>query len=322
MTQSEVNVIAKEAKKQSTAENPGMGTHLLIPVDFSDASLLAVKAGFRFAYMLGISSVLLHVYPMARVPKPFFNQYVGISAADEDPVQKAEEEYDFLEIAGKQLKNFRIRVKECQDKGLVPDVKFSTLLLPGIPEDVILEYCRENKPLMVVMSTRGIHRKEEDLIGSVTAEVLDSCRVPVFTVPDILNSGEAADFKRVLMLCTMDSYDVASLKKMMDTFDSPDIELWLMPMTRNNPYILDQRLSVMKDTIEKGWPSVRVNVTEIAHKEVNSSIDDFISLHGIQLVIAPNRKTSIFTRLFRPSVAHQCIFTIDVPMLALPVNNS
>lgn len=321
MTQSEVNEIAKEAKKHSNVENPGMGNHLLIPVDFSDASLLAVRAGFRFAYMLGISPVLLHVYPETRASKPLFNQYMGISAADEGQMPEAEEEHDHQGIAETQLKKFRAHVKECVETGMVPDVKFSTLLLPGIPEEVILEYCRANKPRMVVMSTRGIHRKEEDLIGSVTAEVLDSCRVPVFTVPDNLNSA-VADFKYVLMLCTMDSYDMVGLKKMMDTFDSPDIELWLMPMTRNNPEILEQRLSVMRDTIEKGWPSVRVNVTEIAHKEVNSSIDDFISFHGIQLVIAPNRKTSIFTRLFRPSVAHQCIFTLDVPMLALPVNNS
>ena len=41
----------------------------------------------------------------------------------------------------------------------------------------IVEYAKENKPEMIVMGTRGAGKKEKELIGSVTAEVLDSCRL-------------------------------------------------------------------------------------------------------------------------------------------------
>ena len=38
--------------------------------------------------------------------------------------------------------------------------------------------------MLIVMGTRGKSQKELDLIGSVTAEVLDSTKFPVFAVPE------------------------------------------------------------------------------------------------------------------------------------------
>ncbi len=40
------------------------------------------------------------------------------------------------------------------------------------------------RPAAIVMGTRGKNAKELDLIGSVTAEVMDGCTTPIFAVPD------------------------------------------------------------------------------------------------------------------------------------------
>lgn len=322
MTHNKVNDHADNVVMHTQAKNPGMSRNLLIPVDFSDASLSAVKVGFHFAQLLGLSPVILHVYPMVWASSPFFDQYIGVYTPDDDELLEAEEAHDIQRIAECQLDKFRKKLRERQTDGNIPDVPFSTSLLPGIPEDVILDYCRENAPRLVVMATRGIDKKEEDLIGSVTAEVLDSCRVPVFTVPDNYPIAADPSIKRVLMLCTLEAYDVAGLDNMMTTFDTPDIELWLMPMARNNPEVVVDKLKKFREKICDKWPGMSVRVADSIYAEVDKSIDDFISDKGIQLVIAPNRKTSIFTRLFRPSVAHQCIFTIDIPMLAIPVSKA
>ena len=39
-----------------------MSSTLLIPVDFSDSSILAVKVGFSLAYKIGIRPIILHTY--------------------------------------------------------------------------------------------------------------------------------------------------------------------------------------------------------------------------------------------------------------------
>ena len=54
-------------------------------------------------------------------------------------------------------------------------------------------------------------------------------------------------------------------------------------------------------------------------KKFSDDIDSFISQHDIRMTIVPNKKTNIFRRIFRPTLAHRCLFQRDLPMLILPV---
>ena len=39
----------------------------------------------------------------------------------------------------------------------------------------------------------------------------------------------------------------------------------------------------------------------------------------IDLIIVPNKKSSAFSRFFRPTLAHRILFEKDIPLLVLPV---
>ena len=54
----------------------------------------------------------------------------------------------------------------------------------GIPEEEILRYSKEQQPCIVIMGTRGRSQKDVDLLGSVTAEVIERSRVPVLAIPE------------------------------------------------------------------------------------------------------------------------------------------
>ncbi len=64
---------------------------------------------------------------------------------------------------------------------------------------------------MVVMGTRGADKKEAELIGSVTAEVLDACRVPAFTVPDNADTALFSKMRHVAFFCNLDQEDILAL---------------------------------------------------------------------------------------------------------------
>lgn len=59
----------------------------------------------------------------------------------------------------------------------------------GIPEEEVLRYTKEYRPRIIIMGTRGKSQKDIDLIGSVTAEVIERSRVPVLAIPEILHSS-------------------------------------------------------------------------------------------------------------------------------------
>lgn len=319
MTEHPADDTGKRSGTSLNGGKSGMSNHLLIPVDFSESSMLAVSAGFHFAKTLHLLPVILHVYPVVWFGETPPVDYMSMYPGDAD-IQEAIEQRDIMKVAEHGMSRFRKRVEEAKANGSIPDVKYNTLLLEGIAEDVILDYCKQNNPRLVVMATRGIDKKEEDLIGSVTAEVLDSCRVPVFTVPDNYKATPDKELKRILMFCTLDQYDIIALENLINTFKTDGEEIWLMAASHRHLGDAHDRVMALKATLAEKWPSVKFHVANPHEEETSDDLDRYISRNRIDLIIAPNRKTSIFTRLFRPSVAHQCLFTLDLPMLALPVS--
>lgn len=295
----------------------GMSGTLLIPVDFSESSILAVKVGFSLADKIGIRPIILHTYL-----SPIFTAADQIDpTADMMPDCNAViEDRDMYKIESRQLEQFKMKVREMQESGDLPDLRFSTLLLEGVPEEVIIDYCKEHLPMMVVMATRGVSRKEEDLVGSVTAEVLDSCRVPVFAVPENYRMPKVEDIRKLVMLCTLERHDIAAVRALMQIFNYPTCEFWLVPVQEKNALNnTSKKLLELRNFFTHTYPMSRFHNHPIEVGDFSDALDGFIREHDIQLLIVPNRKTNVFSRIFRPSIAHKCLFRRDMPLLALPV---
>ena len=47
--------------------------------------------------------------------------------------------------------------------------------------------------------------------------------------------------------------------------------------------------------------------------------DEYVKLEGVDLIVIPNKKKNIFSRLFKPSMAHKILFHSDTAMLVVPV---
>ena len=136
----------------------GLSGNLLIPVDFSESSRMAVAIGFKLAKRIGVHPVIMHSYVA-----PIFRAPVSDGAIDDfnNEVVEAEETRNVRDIASAKLVKFRNEIKQSQKDGIIPDMKFSTSLQEGVAEEAILEYCKETPPVLVVMATRGVDKKEE-----------------------------------------------------------------------------------------------------------------------------------------------------------------
>jgi nucleotide-binding universal stress UspA family protein len=70
-------------------------------------------------------------------------------------------------------------------------------LRDGIPEEEILRYAKEYKPQIIIMGTRGRSQKDIDLIGSVTAEVIERSKTFVYAIPEHTPLKTFNDIKKV-----------------------------------------------------------------------------------------------------------------------------
>lgn len=292
---------------------------LLIPVDFHQLSDDAVRLGFQMAQRLSATPVLLHAYSdVFSVEQPPVYDTFGFDDS-EDMIEEEELEQDLASASKKAMDKFVDKIKSLQADGTLPQLDFDHLLAEGVPEDVIRSFVRTNKPVMVVMATKGKDRKVNDLLGSVAAEVLDTCRTPIFTVPENPMQTPIVDIIRVAFFCRLDASDAESMKYLMDLFDNPKIEVFLLPVPAKDDAKNEQAFDDFCQQCAKTYPQASFTKASVPEKDFRQNLENCITQQKIQLLVVPNRKTNIFTRLFNPALPHKVLFERDIPMLAIPV---
>lgn len=288
---------------------------ILISVDFSDCSMNAVRVGFAFASALSLNVELLHVFS-----SPYFDGSLSITDNFTLDIRDAETRKNLRNLANEEMGRFKSHVAGMIDSGELPAVRFNTLVREGLPEDVILNYTRATPPQMVVMGTRGVMKKASQLTGSVAAEVIDSCRVPVFTVPENFVFAGFAQFSPAMFFCNVDQHDLLAMDLFLHLFKAQrQLEVSLIPVNDRAGSKLIGRMEALSRYFTERYPMISVLSEAAFPCELRELVGQIAKRKGLNLLVVPNTKKNIFSRLFNPGIAHKVVFEADVPMLALPV---
>ena len=300
----------------------GHSGDILIPVDFNDYAILACKTGFDLAKRLKLRPVILHAYPT-----PYFNTSFsldetingGLDPSLEQEVEEVETARDLKNQGNRQMKDLIKRIEKEQAEGSIPELKFKTLLEPGVAEDVIKDYCRLTPPSLVVMVTRGKEKKGEQLIGSVTAEVLDVCKVPVLSVPENGSFTSIDKVKKLVFFCNLDQHDLISVDTFMRMFDYPECEITLIPINEKTEKSVKSKLDNLKNYFNKTYPASHFKSVFLPQKTFMLDFYNYETQASIDMIVVPNRRKNAFMRIFNPGIAHRLLFERDLPLLALPI---
>lgn len=292
---------------------------ILVPVDFSSHSVRACDFAFFVAELHNASIVLLHTY-IDPVTLGANLQLTDSLTFDDSSLEDAELDREIDRESSLLMERFVKQLKEKVKAGSIPPVKFKTEVREGVPEDVISEMSRELHPMLIVMGTRGAGKKERDLVGSVTAEVLDTCRYPVFTVPEAAELDNLKSMSEILLLSSLDQEDILALDSLYRMFPKSEFKVTLVSMpSKKHPNGDPEAENSLLQYCRRHYDGFVFN-TDIVSKD--NMIDDFKRIRdekSPQLIVVPNRKKNIFARLFNPGIAHKLLFHTDVPMMVIPV---
>ena len=314
-----LRIVESEAERESASnvfKLTGTGSNLLVPVDFSPRSDKAVETGFDLAERLGLSPVLLHA-----MVSPYFQGDLPMDdvISDMENIDEAIMDRAIDREAVRLMENLKQRIHRRIAAGSLPDVKFTTEIREGVPEEVILQYARQTPPAFIVMATRGISRRSEELIGSVTAEVVDSARVPIFVVPENYAMPPVSDIQRVAFFCNLDQQDILAMDIFQRMFNYPNPQIFLVPVNeRASGGNIGARINTLETYFRNNYPASRFTSVPVELKNLRPEFEDMVRRDDVQLIVVPNKKRNIFTRLFNPSVAHRLLFEKDIPMIVLP----
>ena len=170
---------------------------------------------------------------------------------------------------------------------------------------------------LIVMGTKGATGLEEVLIGSRTADVVSSVKVPVLVVPgnatdfNFDNITYAADFKHV-----KSKHLLSPLNTLSKAFNS-SVNFLRVTKPTESELDLNKDFDEMSVKYDKWFGSSNRSFHYEVNEQVQDGIHDFCVKSGTKLLCVLARKNGLIRFLFHKSISKQLTYHSTVPLLII-----
>ncbi len=282
---------------------------ILIPVDFSDYSMRACEVGFEYASRIGAEVMLLHAYYM---PSSLVYLGMGQDMYDEETVRVA---YDRVQA---DLKNMVSVIDAKVSSGELPDVKYNYIIREGLPDDEIIAYAKEYRPILIIMGTRGKNRKKIDLIGSITAEIIERTTVPLLAVPEDITIDSLKDAHSIAFATSFNERDLMAFDHFMKLTNGYTPKIHLFNISTSKDEWDEISLTGTREYLKKNYPDIDIDYTVLDSGDLLEAVEKFVQEKQIDVITLTTYKRSIITRIFNPSIARRMLFHTNTALLVIP----
>lgn len=280
---------------------------ILVPVDFSEYSMQACILAFNLARDIDAKVKIIHVY---------FNPFYPAQFIKKQGQRKENESVmDMVRINIQALCN---EIDRKMQFGELPSVNYSYMIKEGLPEEEIVLFANDYKPSLIVMGTRGADQKEGDLIGSVTANVIEMSHYPIIAIPDNTAFSDLRKITHIAFLSNFSLRDITSFSTMMDILYPFQIKIDIIHIAMNQDEVWDEKkLSEVKSIFDTKYPTIEIRLKQIQEDHLLDGLDVFIKNENIDILALTTSKRNIFMRMFRPSISRKMLYHSNVPLFVL-----
>lgn len=289
---------------------------VLIPVDFSDYSLKACEIGINYAQKHDAEVMIMHAYysPFFPTAAPIGNT-MAYQLKEEDTLEHLREK------VVTDMEGICKALRSKMSAGELPQWEFNYTLREGLPEEEIIAYGKEYRPDFIIMGTRGTDRKDADLIGSVTGEVIELNRVPVLAIPEDTPFNNLEAVKDVAFATSFNQRDLLVFDAFMEVFAGYDINIHLFNISTSRNDWNEIRLSGAKEYFKKQYPDARISYTVLNDGDLLLAIEKFVRDEHIDILAFSTYRRNILARMFSPSLARRMLFHTNTPLLVMHAKN-
>ncbi|HLW09668.1 MAG TPA: universal stress protein [Fermentimonas sp.] len=290
-----------------------LSNEILIPVDFSDYTILTCEFGFKLAHDLNCSVKLMHAFFT-----PFYPAAIPFSDAFTIPISDKDIYQDIRKKTEKDMNELIKKIDAQIANNTFPNVNYTHTLIEGLPEEEIITYSKKMKPIAIVMGTRGKNAKDLDLIGSVTAEVMDGCKTPIFAVPEDAKVRNLSEIKRIVFLTNFQEREFKAFDIMMKFLKPYPVKLFLAHIAKKDDVWNEIKLSGLQKYLTESNPRLQTEYKLIDQSEsLEVSLEKFVDENNIDMISLSSSRRNLFARMFNPGIARRMLFHSDTPILVI-----
>lgn len=270
---------------------------ILVPFSFSEYSFQAGRIAFYWAEKMNASLLFLHI--------------------------TTQKDTSLLELEVDKVKTQYI--KEIEENNL-PDISFEFHLKQGVTEDVIKQYDKKLRPILVIMGTRDKKQKQADLIGSVTAEVMEQIKTPVLAIPNEIFLKPLERIKNIAIATSLGKHYLQNYDKGMQFFKEFTGNIHLLHVIEmdeiNHKENYDDKQQKMQDLLEKAriaYPNANITpkfieATQSRARELNF----FAEINKTDLIVVKkSNRMWLLNKLLFASTAQNLVFHAETALLVI-----
>ena len=294
---------------QSEMDEDRSVQRILVPIDFSDYSVNACRYAIGLAEKLNAEIKLMHVY---------YNPVVNSMPLTDTYYYQVNMDEIIREIelrAKNNMEAFYRDLKEKIEKDDIQGIKLDYALVRGIVSEEIIETSKEYNPDVIIIGTRGQGERENDLIGSVTAKIIEDTKVPVLVIPeDSLYEGITTI--NIMYTTNFDESDYKALKKLMYIMSPFEFRLYCVHIGNQDSNVWDKaKMNSLKEKLYEQYADYEIECSLIEEEDFLKGIQEFIREKRIDIISLVTHKRNLISKLLSPSVARKVLFHTNIPFL-------
>lgn len=282
--------------------------HVLVPVDFSPVSYNVSNMAFNIARHLNIKLIFMHCYVNPVVHSiPYSDVYTYDTAL---LLQMKYTENN----AHRNLQKFVTELSENIGKELWESVETEFIIKAGYADEDILAYAHKNKSQLIVMGTG--QTKQENVVGSVTADIIYNADVPVLVIPEESPVKNIEEIKRILYATNFDDKDFAVVENLITLLKPFDVQVICVHVGREKGKEWETaKLEGMKKMLKEKYTDKEFDCKLIVGKDIAEQLENFIKVKKVDILSLTTHNRNMISRLFNPSFARKMVFHTHTPLL-------
>ncbi|MEI6748239.1 MAG: universal stress protein [Bacteroidota bacterium] len=283
---------------------------ILVPVDFSEQSVDAVRLAIGFAGKSKADIRLLHVY---------YNPMLGTDSFDSRDTYQlnlAGYLHKIEQDARSNMDRLVNAMKEYLVAEGIKDVTLSRTITNGIASHEIIEFSEKFKPGIIVMGTRGIGHRASGTLGSVTAEVIEKSNFPVFAIPDGARLPGIEDLKAVLFATDFDPSDELALERLIHFLSPLNVRIYCHHISVGVKKPWEKlKMDDLKEYFNKEFPLADIHFGITVSDTLMNGMEIFLRNNPVDLLAVTIHKRGFFSSFFAPSITKRIFTNIPRPLL-------
>ncbi|WP_167610659.1 universal stress protein [Maribellus sediminis] len=295
-----------ETEPESKADLP---KQILVPIDFSEASLKAAKTAVDIAAHVKSEVLFMHSFINPIIHSIPYSDIYAFDSSALFKIEHAEEN------ANKDFKKFIKKLNKEVGEEVWNSIQTDYIIKSGYAEEDILAYARKNHPRLIVVGSGG-DNYPQGIVGSVTADIMYNANVPVLVIPKDTPDKKVTEINNVMYATNFDEKDFVAIDKLLNLLEPFDIKLTCAHVgePRRNSWDL-ARLEGMKELLQKKYEKKNFTCMLLEGNEVLETIESYIKNAGIDMLSLTTHKRNMIARLFNPSFARKMVFHSNTPLL-------